>query len=451
MTNRFGRTCAAALAVAMGLWTTAARADVNWIIQSSQTPVTFSGVFGNAEFNYTNNNVDSVNGSILWNELYNAVPQTDAGTSYNGMNNSMISSGAGYVTTVGNNFLSTLNFGSRPANPPTYPQFQPTTNFAVTGNWLPNGPTGGPFPGTYGSATPAQAGFTLVGASGTNQLGQPLNANPGGGPLDGGKGGGGGPNGNGTAGRFQFNSTAGIGNSNGQTTPVTNGTFDASIIHFTGVLGLAANYQGDLDGQGVPPKVDHLTIGISPSDFFALEGNGLGDVSNNFSGAAAQGTITRSAGANSYQYIMSAPYQADIQLFLSNNDANASNQGTALGLDVNFTTTFHVIANLAKGDVNFDGVVNGLDIAAVSSNWLQSNAQHLGSGDANGDGVVNGLDIALISSNWLGTTPPMGGGGGSGSAVPEPSSWILLGLGSLGMWLTRRRIAARSGPCARRC
>ena len=70
---------------------------------------------------------------------------------------------------------------------------------------------------------------------------------------------------------------------------------------------------------------------------------------------------------------MSAPYQADISLFLANADNNAQNQGTALGLDVNFTTTFHAIANLAKGDVNFDGVVNGLDIAAVSSNWLQSN------------------------------------------------------------------------------
>ena len=57
-----------------------------------------------------------------------------------------------------------------------------------------------------------------------------------------------------------------------------------------------------------------------------------------------------------------------------------------------------------SGDVNGDGVVNGLDIADVASHWLQTGIQV--PGDANGDGIVNGLDIAAISSNWLATTPP---------------------------------------------
>ena len=68
------------------------------------------------------------------------------------------------------------------------------------------------------------------------------------------------------------------------------------------------------------------------------------------------------------------------------------------------------MANLQLGDVNFDGIVNGLDIADVASHWLQTNPQHLGAGDGNGDGIVNGLDIALIASHWLQTTPPLGGG-----------------------------------------
>lgn len=85
------------------------------------------------------------------------------------------------------------------------------------------------------------------------------------------------------------------------------------------------------------------------------------------------------------------------------------------------------------GDVNTDGVVNGLDIAAVSSNWLH----HGITGDANGDGVVNGLDIALISANWLKTGPS--GGGGSGTVAPEPSMLILAALGGLALLVYRRR------------
>ena len=64
-------------------------------------------------------------------------------------------------------------------------------------------------------------------------------------------------------------------------------------------------------------------------------------------------------------------------------------------------------ANLAKGDANFDGVVNGLDINAVAAHWLQSNANHIGVGDVTGDGVVNGLDINMIAGNWLGHTPTL--------------------------------------------
>jgi streptogramin lyase len=87
------------------------------------------------------------------------------------------------------------------------------------------------------------------------------------------------------------------------------------------------------------------------------------------------------------------------------------------------------------GDINLDGVVNGLDIAAVSSHWLLSGSAGI-NGDANGDGVVNGLDIALIAAHWLQTG---GAGGGSGSAVPEPSTAILAVAGALALLLRRRR------------
>ena len=88
------------------------------------------------------------------------------------------------------------------------------------------------------------------------------------------------------------------------------------------------------------------------------------------------------------------------------------------------------------GDANFDGVVNGLDIADVASHWLQSGTGL--EGDVNGDGVVNGLDIALVSANWLKTGSS--GGGGSGSAVPEPATVVLAAIGGLVLLACGRRL-----------
>jgi hypothetical protein len=65
-----------------------------------------------------------------------------------------------------------------------------------------------------------------------------------------------------------------------------------------------------------------------------------------------------------------------------------------------------------SGDVNQDGTVNGLDIALVASDWLNTGSDPA---DANGDGVVNGLDIAMIASQWLQSLSSGGGGGASGT------------------------------------
>ena len=82
----------------------------------------------------------------------------------------------------------------------------------------------------------------------------------------------------------------------------------------------------------------------------------------------------------------------------------------------------------AMADVTFDGVVNGLDISLIAGNWLQSGTLGHLPGDANRDGVVNGLDIAAVASFWEAGS----GGGGTGIAVPEPTT---IGLGLLSvMW-----------------
>ena len=94
------------------------------------------------------------------------------------------------------------------------------------------------------------------------------------------------------------------------------------------------------------------------------------------------------------------------------------------------------------GDANLDSIVNGLDIATVSSNWGQVGVAP--PGDINLHGVVNGLDIALIASHWLQTGG--GGSGGSRAAVPEPSTIFLVAVGGAALFASRRLISHARSP-----
>jgi hypothetical protein len=78
------------------------------------------------------------------------------------------------------------------------------------------------------------------------------------------------------------------------------------------------------------------------------------------------------------------------------------------------------------GDFNLDGMVSILDLGAlgdgygVGTGWAQ--------GDANGDGTVGILDLGFLGDNY----------GYDGSAIPEPATMSLLGLGAVAI-LRRRR------------
>jgi hypothetical protein len=84
------------------------------------------------------------------------------------------------------------------------------------------------------------------------------------------------------------------------------------------------------------------------------------------------------------------------------------------------------------GDVTHDGIVNAQDIALVASHWLTVGPY----GDANHDGIVNGQDIAIIAAHWLAT-------GGGGSAVPEPSTIVLITMAAAAVPLLRRNSRRR--------
>jgi hypothetical protein len=89
-----------------------------------------------------------------------------------------------------------------------------------------------------------------------------------------------------------------------------------------------------------------------------------------------------------------------------------------------------------SGDVNGDGIVNGQDLALVSSNYLHTGTGQ--AGDVNNDGIVNGQDLALVSSNWLNAAPAT-----LSAPVPEPATAVLVMFSIAGLAIARRRILGR--------
>jgi hypothetical protein len=79
------------------------------------------------------------------------------------------------------------------------------------------------------------------------------------------------------------------------------------------------------------------------------------------------------------------------------------------------------------GDFNLDGMVGILDLGLLGDGYNQS----LGwaNGDANGDGVVGILDLGQLGDNY----------GYDGSAIPEPATMSLLGLGAVAILRRRSR------------
>jgi PEP-CTERM motif len=99
---------------------------------------------------------------------------------------------------------------------------------------------------------------------------------------------------------------------------------------------------------------------------------------------------------------------------------------------------------VVPGDVNHDGVVNGLDISLVASNWLRTGTNM--PGDASGQAMVNGLDFSTIDSNWLkragdSTVSMMVSASGSAVIVPEPATIVMAAIGGLALLACRHRRA----------
>ena len=95
------------------------------------------------------------------------------------------------------------------------------------------------------------------------------------------------------------------------------------------------------------------------------------------------------------------------------------------------------------GDVNADGKVDGSDITILARNWqygvgMANPDATRAMGDLNGDGKVDGSDVTILASNW------QEGVDSTATAIPEPTSWLLL-LTLMGSRLIGHRRSSRNG------
>jgi hypothetical protein len=117
--------------------------------------------------------------------------------------------------------------------------------------------------------------------------------------------------------------------------------------------------------------------------------------------------------------------------------------------------TLSVAATYYAGDINRDSLINVADISALmmaladlskyrTDNSLTDPTLFKDVADVNGDGFVNNLDIqsliSIVAGNATDGASPgsVVGGDSSITAVPEPTTIVLMGLGALGIAFRRR-------------
>jgi endonuclease G, mitochondrial len=182
---------------------------------------------------------------------------------------------------------------------------------------------------------------------------------------------------------------------------VTSGTYGLAIggtvVSVECVLSLTALIQGLYNGSVMIP--DSVTVELHDASSFALV-----DKDKELLSASGTGIFTFSNAINSTNYYIVVKHRNSIETW------SASVQHfTSYALSYDFTTAAtqaygsNLILKSGKyciysGDVNQDGVVDGIDLGNVDND---NNAFVTGytSTDLNGDGVVDGIDLGVIDNN----------------------------------------------------
>jgi len=402
---------ATSFSLALSVLTSAAWADIGWIVQP-QSVLGATAKITLPAFDIANpENPDPNSDTYVPPIVITSVPQTDPGTSGDpalgkAAINSLFGSGTGYFTTLGNTPTTSLNFGtkSRP-----HADGDLTIEAVPIGKFLPSSVDGVAQPPTFDANGQPVFNFgapTLSINAATLQTQSPLtgyNALTGNDFSQSSR----------DNGRIAGTALKAVPYSAGAI-PVAAGSFDATKLSFWGALGASISLAVAADPNSIE--------GVAPLALVATTTTfGPQAVANQLAGAT--GTITRSGP----DYILTAPFTNTLIL--------QEDSPLQIPLDI----TLVAKANIVEGDANFDGVVNIQDITLIANKWLTKDLVHkLGQGDVNGDGTVDIQDVTMAANHWL-QTPPALGGGGSVTAVPEPGSLVLLGCGAVCAILVVRR------------
>jgi hypothetical protein len=226
--------------------------------------------------------------------------------------------------------------------------------------------------------------------------------------------------------------------------------------------GSSATFQGNFTGAHGTSGTGTVTFagGLSPGDPVSLSFGG--NVVLQHSNVTLMNLASATPGTGYDQINVAGQLSLDgtLQLLLQNftpqvgQSFHLFNWGTETGLFSQLTlpalpageswnashlNTDGTISVTISGDVNGDGIVNGQDLALVSSNYLHTGTGQ--SGDVNNDGIVNGQDLALVSSNWLHSAPAMSAT--VSTPVPEPATAVLVLFSIAGLAIARLRLFGR--------
>ncbi len=262
----------------------------------------------------------------------------------------------------------------------------------------------------------------------------------------------------------------------------TSNNYSGGTFVNTGTLILASanalptNSALNISGGAIVQVANHTTNANFVPTVSVLSNNGTIDLTNNalviHNLNTSSGNVNGTTAAaviftqiqNAYNNGAWNGTNASSGVITSTQAANDSTHLTAVGYVTGYTGSFENVSGgvtasdvLVKytyyGDATLDGTVDGSDYSRIDNGYL-AGASGWFNGDFNYDGHIDGSDYTLIDNafNTQGAniaseianpsavaTAQIAGSGAGTSAVPEPTTLGLLGLGAIGLLGRRRR------------